>query len=279
MREAKKYRFQLRAFVSVLTMLSFVTLAISGTILFITPPGRIAHWTGWRFWGLTKAEWSSIHIWFALIFLFVAGIHIYYNWRPLVSYFKTRLTKKFSLRREWLFALVLCVGIFIGTLAELPPFSSLLAWDDQIKLGWADPQEEAPIPHAELLSLAELAKEINMDVNTMLDNLHKQALRAATPDSVVGDTAKAKGLTPNQFYKIAVGAPKRSGTGHTSGAGLGFGKLTLEEFCRQEKVQLDIALETLQNAGIEAQPDMKLRDIALNNNRKPYQILEIIKGI
>jgi uncharacterized protein DUF4405 len=69
MSEPKTYRFQFRALVSVLTTVSFVTLATSGIILFITPPGRIAHWTGWRFWGLTKTQWSSVHIWFALLFV------------------------------------------------------------------------------------------------------------------------------------------------------------------------------------------------------------------
>lgn len=279
MSESKKYRFQFRALVSVLTTASFVTLATSGIILFITPPGRIAHWTGWRFWGLTKEQWSSTHIWFASIFLLAAGIHIYYNWRPLLNYFKNRLTKKFSLRWEWVVALVVCLGVFIGTLTEIPPFSSFIAWDEQIKLSWAEKEDEAPIPHAELLRLAELANEVKMDVHTMIDNLQKQNISAATPDSVVGELAKAHRLTPNQLYKIAVGAPKRSGLGNTTGPGMGLGKLTLQEFCQKENLKLETALQKLQAAGIDAQPDMKLRDIALKNNRKPYQILEIIKGV
>jgi len=188
----------------VLTTLSFVTLAISGIILFITPPGRIAHWTGWRFWGLTKTQWSSVHIWFALLFVVAGGAHIYYNWRPLLNYFQSRLTKKVSFRFEWIIALVVCLGAFVGTLAEIPPFSSFIAWDEEIKLSWVEPEEVAPIPHAELLSLAELATEASLE--------------------------------------------------------------------------LEVTLERLRKAGLNAQPDMKLRDIALKHNRKPYEILEIVKG-
>ena len=49
-----------RGLVSVLTLTSFLVLAFTGCILFVTPPGRVANWTGWTMLGLTKHEWGAL---------------------------------------------------------------------------------------------------------------------------------------------------------------------------------------------------------------------------
>jgi len=93
-------RFQWRAFVSVTSMLSFLGMSVTGVALFVTPPGRIAHWTGWTLSGLTKDQWVALHIWFSIVFLVAAAFHLYLNWKPLVSYFKNRARRTFALRWE-----------------------------------------------------------------------------------------------------------------------------------------------------------------------------------
>ena len=84
-------RFALRAMTSVLLTCSFVMLLVSGYVLFIAPPGRIANWNGWN----------------------VAG-------------FKHRHTRRIAFRLEWAVALLICFGVFAGTRAGVVPFSSLL---------------------------------------------------------------------------------------------------------------------------------------------------------
>jgi succinate dehydrogenase hydrophobic anchor subunit len=108
MNDAKSGTFSGRGFTSVASAVCFVALAVTGGVLFVTPPGRVAHWTGWRLLGLTKDQWGALHIWFALLFLIASGFHIWLNWRPLLSYFKSRLTRRFALRREWTLALAMC---------------------------------------------------------------------------------------------------------------------------------------------------------------------------
>ena len=51
---------RIRGFVSLLTALSFLIMAVSGLILFIVPEGRIANWHDWRFLGLTKNQWGDM---------------------------------------------------------------------------------------------------------------------------------------------------------------------------------------------------------------------------
>ena len=44
----RRRRFALRAMTSVLLTCSFAMLLVSGYVLFIAPPGRIANWNGWK---------------------------------------------------------------------------------------------------------------------------------------------------------------------------------------------------------------------------------------
>ena len=40
---------------SFLTLSGFILMTVTGIVLFFEPEGRIAYWTNWTFWGLTKS--------------------------------------------------------------------------------------------------------------------------------------------------------------------------------------------------------------------------------
>ena len=83
--------------------------------------------------GLRKSDWGGLHIWFGTLFLTMTALHVFFNWRPLVSYFKNRVTRSVGFRKEWAVAASLCVLVFAGTRAGVPPFSTLLAWNEEVK--------------------------------------------------------------------------------------------------------------------------------------------------
>jgi len=136
MEQNSNMKFNWRAFFSVLSALSFIGMVFTGVILFVIPPGRIANWSGWTLLGLTKHQWVGLHDWFSIIFIVASIFHVYLNWKALVSYFKNKVNKAFALRIEWAFALVICCVVFIGTLVDIKPFSSLLVWNENIKHSW-----------------------------------------------------------------------------------------------------------------------------------------------
>ena len=291
-----KKQFNWRSFISVLTALSFIGMAFTGVILFVVPPGRIANWTGWTLIGLTKNEWISLHDWFSIIFVAASVIHLYLNWKPFVSYFKSKATKAFALRGEWAAALVVCAVIFAGSLSDIRPFSSLLAWNESIKHSWESPQQRAPIPHAELMSLGELAKQVpDVDLETMLGNLKAAGIKAESGDIVLGELAEAYNMTPVRLYNIALGqsgpgrgyggrgggggqyAESEDGGGHGGGPGRGFGKMTLKQYCEQMGLDVNTAVKKLQDAGIKTGPDMTIRGIADSAGKHPSEIRDIIE--
>jgi hypothetical protein len=222
MENNRNIKFNWRAFFSVLSALSFIGMVFTGVILFVVPPGRIANWTGWTIIGLTKHQWIGLHDWFSIIFIAASVFHVYLNWKALVSYFKNKVSKAFALRIEWAFALVICGIVFLGTLGDIKPFSALLAWNENIKQSWDSPQQRAPIPHAELLSLTELSEQVrDVSLETILSNLKSHGIDVTSPDVVLGELAEANNMTPAQLYNIALGqaGPGRGQGGHGRGQG------------------------------------------------------------
>ncbi|MFX0200955.1 MAG: DUF4405 domain-containing protein [Candidatus Hodarchaeota archaeon] len=309
MEKNSKMQFNWRAFFSVLSALSFIGMVFTGVILFVVPPGRIANWTGWTIIGLTKHQWIGLHDWFSIIFIFASVFHIYLNWKALVSYFKNKMSKAFALRIEWALALVICCIVFLGTLVEIKPFSSLMVWNENIKHRWDSPQRQAPIPHAELLSLAELAEQVrDVSLETILSNLKLRGIEVESPDVVLGELAEAHNMTPAQLYDIALGqagpgqrggrhgeggrgfggpggrteenadTQADSGTEHVRGGVIrGIGQMTLKSYCEQTGLDLNEAVKKLQNAGLKAGPEMTIRSIADTAGVHPSEIRNLLE--
>ena len=310
-------QFNWRAFVAVLTALSFIGMTFTGVILFVVPPGRIANWTGWTLLALTKHQWIGLHVWFSIIFVVASAFHVYLNWRAFISYFKNKVSKTFALRAEWTLALVICGVVFLGTLADITPFSSLLAWNENIKHSWDSPLQRAPIPHAELLTLTELADQVRgVDLETLLTNLKARGIEVESPDVVLGKLAEAYNMTPARLYDIALGQAGR-GRGHggpgqgggrdgqvrrgaggpggrpdqyadtqadagadhdQGGPGRGFGWMTLKEYCGRVGLDVNTAVKKLQDAGFKADPDMTIRGVADTAGVHPSKIRTLLEN-
>lgn len=290
MAEQQRKAFNGRAFVSTLTGVSFIGMSITGIILFVVPPGRVANWTGWTIFGLTKDQWQGLHIWWSLIFMVAAGAHLYYNWWPLVSYFKSKVGTMRMSHWEWILSVVICILVSVATVAGLRPFSSLLEWNEAIKYSWDEQTRRAPIPHAELMTLTELTQQVEgITVETMIENLAAHDIGAESPDQVVGDLAAAHNVTPEQLYRMATGQPAHGfgpggGRGAGGGAdlgggggGRGFGRMTLAQYCDQAGIETEAALEKLKQEGITATETTTIREIANATNLHPSAIRNLLE--
>lgn len=276
---------------SVLSAASFVILVLSGVILFVSPPGRIANWTNWNILSLTKKDWIALHIGFSTLFLLVTVFHLVFNWRPLVSYFKDRLTRRVGFRWEWLVALAICGGLYAGTCARVPPFSTLLAFNERVKERWDRPRERAPIPHAELLTLAELAQKAGVEMAVVASRFQAKGITGFSPDIVVQELADTNRRSAQEIYQAMLAEPARggggAGQGHGQGQGRGGfggggggpGRKTLTQFCADEGIELKAALARLEAKGLKASADLTMREIAVNNGyTRPYELMDIIRG-
>lgn len=303
-----KPRFMWRAMTSVFIAASFLLLLISGTVLFVSPPGRVANWGNWRMFGLTKHEWTGVHTWFAAVFVLTAVFHLIFNFRPLMNCFRDRLTRRIGWRWEWVVAVAFCGGVFAGVQTGIPPFSTLLSFGERVKRSWEDTRGAAPLPHAELLSFKELSSQAKVPYETAVERLEARGFKGILPETIVQDLAQTNQVSAQRLYEIIQGQREGSrgaggrgsgkagesgveakkGAGHGPGGGRGgFGKgggggagwQTLAQYCSSKGIALTNAAARFQAKGIKFTADRTLRDIALDNGYdRPYEILNILSG-
>ena len=298
-----------RALTSVFIAASFLLLLIRGAVLFVSPPGRVANWSNWRMIGLTKHDWSGVHTWFAAVFVLTTLFHLIFNFRPLVNYFRDRLTRRLGWRWEWVAALALCVVVFAGAQTRIPPFSTLLSWGESVKQSWEDNRVAAPIPHAELLGLKELASQAKVPYETVVERLEARGFKGIRPEAIVQDVAQTNQVSAQRLYEIIQGqrggggggrgpgggkaeesgaqaekgAGRGTGGGHGGGGkgggpGGGPGWMTLADYCSSKGIELTNASARLQAKGIKFTPGQTLREIALSNGYdRPYELLNVLQ--
>ena len=117
-------------------------MSYTGVILYIAPHGRIAKWIDWHFLGLDKTQYQELHITSMVTFLVFGILHIYYNWKPIISYMKDS-TKKISFtKKEFLIALLLNILFIVGTLTSIQPFKGFIDMGETIKEIWGESSTE-----------------------------------------------------------------------------------------------------------------------------------------
>lgn len=119
-------KFRFRGFTSLTLTFSFIVMTVTGLVLYVVPPGRIANWIDWRILGMSKEQWGAMHTIFSFLFVIFSIIHIIYNWRTFLTYLKDRIRKTYALKAELAASLILAVIVFAGTLYEIPPFSTTM---------------------------------------------------------------------------------------------------------------------------------------------------------
>ncbi len=272
----RKGRFSWRAFVSLYITWSSLILLISGVILYIAPAGRVAKWTHISLLGLEKEEWQAIHTIFSFLFVIASGFHLFYNWKPFISYLKDRFKQTFALRKELYATSFLTLAIFVLTLWNVPPFSTVMDIGEYFTESWENEQTEPPIPHAEELSIAELAKTVQLPTQEIIQNLKRQNIEA-TPEMIVKEVAEKYDLTPSELFEKMKVNPVQKQESISSLAGKGYGRMKLADICQDINLPLDSALARLQKFKIEANGEMILRDVAKQYDKKPIDLLNIMQ--
>ena len=124
------------------------------------------------------------------------AFHLGFNWRALLHYVGARLADGLRLRRELALAAAVVLAVAGLTLADLPPFSSVMALGERAKSAWSAGGGEPPVPHAELLILERLAATTQIPLDRVLANLEAAGLTGAGPKVTIAALASAHRLTP-----------------------------------------------------------------------------------
>jgi hypothetical protein len=277
MASGRRQPFYWRAFVTFYVVFSFVALAISGLVLFISPPGRIANWSQWRLAALVKADWQAVHTVFALLFLAAAAVHVYFNWRVILNYVRRKAGEGLNRGRELALASAVGGAILASTIVGVPPFSTIMAVGETVKNSWSDPASEPPVPHAEEWTVAKFAETNKMTVDQAMENLRQANMAAPAPEVTLQSLATTYETTPRTVYLKALGTAKGASAPPSEGGG--FGRKTVGELCRESNIPVETGLGRLRQAGFaDATAGSNLRQLATANGRRPIDVVQVIRG-
>jgi hypothetical protein len=300
---------KIRRVISLTVFLSFIALALSGIMLFVSPQGRVAYWAGWKLFGLSKEEYSAIHTTVMILFLVVGIWHIVLNWKPIVGYLKDRTRTVSFTRPEFLAALGLTLVFLLGPLLDLPPFSLYLDAGEEVKAYWEASSGSPPWGHAEENSLQRFCRGMedyerleNQRMVVLHCNLALEALRSAGME-VEGlsqrllEIAEVNGTTPQALAQIIVSVARpmtpdemaaRQPRGGAAGEEAvqetyhqpcsGLGRMTMAEYAQEYGYDLEEILAILRRAGLELDSETRLREEATRLGTDPEGLIRILNG-
>lgn len=276
---------KVRKMVSLISVVSFVVMIVTSIILFVVPQGRVAYWADWRLWGLSKEQWGDIHINTGFLFLITLGLHLYYNWKPFVSYLKNKAKALKIFTKEFNVALFIVILVGVGTWMEIPPFRTVLAISDHFKDAGAVKYGEPPYGHAELSSLKTFTKKMSLDLEESVQRLGKAGLSVESESQTLSEIAKMNQKTPQQIYLAIEPAKLKSDEQPMQEYALpqnpppGIGNRTLADICSLYNLSIKKILRGLKDAEINATEEMTIKKIAEENRKSPTDIYEELKAL
>jgi len=265
---------------------SLVLETVSGIVLYIVPPGRIANWTNWKLWGFTKQEWGAIHTIFGYVFLIFAVIHLVYNWKVILFYIKKKVKTGLKMRLELTVSVVVALLILVATYTAIPPFGTIMDIGEDLKNSWDESRAEPFQPHAEDLTFRDFTERINMPLAEARRILEKTGIKIEDDAAVMKDIAAEHHVAPSHIYDLLTrhtAAPGEKGAARSSSAdlgrtGRGYGWKTIEQASREEGVLPGAAIEALYSQGITARKSDVVRTLAEKNGKKATDIVNIIRS-
>jgi hypothetical protein len=269
-------KFHWKVFVSFYVVFSFLTLAVSGIVLYIAPPGRVANWSIWTIGALSKAQWQAVHTIFSFLFIVAAGFHLFFNWKVLMAYLRSKLVVGLRMKRELASATAAGLLLLTASIAGLPPFSAITTLGEEVKNSWSTSATEPPLPHAELLSVEKLAETVKLPTETIVANLTRHGIPVESTSLTVGQLAERHNLSPQQVYQKIQSDDAKPKVSVLQGGG--WGRMTVEQLCERSGITVGTGLERLRAQGIEATATSSLRDLGSAIQKSPIDVARVIAG-
>lgn len=192
----------IRKITSLTMLISFVLCILTSVILYIIPHGRIAFWSHWKLWGLSKTQWGELHLNLGILLLLAGFLHVYYNWKPITAYLKNQSKQMKVFTVNFNIALILTLIAGLGTYFQIPPMSTIINISESIKDKASIKYGEPPYGHAELSSLKKFVKKADLDLSKSIRLLRQAGIQFENETQTINDIAKKNNLTPKQVYEI-----------------------------------------------------------------------------
>lgn len=270
--------FKWRVFISVSLTLTFLVMMVTGIVLYVSPPGRVANWSNWQLLGLSKKGWQNQHVVFGFSFIVLSIFHLFViNWKAFLSYLKSKASRGSSNPVEIIVAVTLFIVLFGGTMNHLAPFEQLILLGDRLSGSWENKSTAPPVPHAETLSLNELGllPAVAAPGSELVQKLQKSGVKVHDASQTLQQIASDNRMEVMKLYRMIV--TERASP--TFSEKTGWGKKTLREAADSAGVTPLALQQALAQQGLKATPDELLRDIAQRHGMSASKLIQKIEAI
>lgn len=268
----------MRKTISLIALFSFCLLLLTSVVLYIVPQGRVAYWANWQLWGLSKTSWSELHINLGLLFVIVGIWHTLLNWSALMNYLRRARQGVCSVHGA--LAVVVTLGVTLGTLFHLPPLDWVLKANTALKNRAALKYGEPPYGHAELSSLKMLVRNTGLSLDEVLMRAAQAKLTGVAPDRSVEQIAADNQLSPQQLFELI--QPRLAAGEFPALPSLppaGLGRNSLAQICATYGLDCSVLSRQLAEHGLEVTAEMTLKQIAADHDKNPIEVYELIRQL
>lgn len=192
---------KLRKTISLTAFVSLFFVFLTSIVLYLVPHGRIAYWADWRLAGLSKEQWTAIHINIGIVFVLSLFFHVYYNWRPLTAYMKNKAKNIRIFTGEFNLALSIVLFFVLSAYFEFPPASWIMNINDSIKQAAETTYGSPPYGHAELSSLRVFTRKMGLDLEQSKAALQKAGFVVETEEQTLKQISRANNVAPRDLYR------------------------------------------------------------------------------
>ncbi len=266
----------MRKVTSLTALLSFLLLMVTSIVLYIVPAGRVAYWSNWQLWGMTKDQWGAVHINLGFLFFIAIVLHTYYNWQAVMSYMKNKARQFRMFTLDFNISVVVTLVVFFGTLAGIPPMSTVIdlgaTISEKANLAYGEP----PYGHAELSPLADFVYKVKADLEASIAKLESASIHVVDNNEPVGELAERSGVSPQRIYEIIKPPSVGGAAAMPEEAPGGTGQRKLSVLCSMYKLDVMTVVSGLAAQGITATPEQTIKEIAVAAGQDPHGVYALI---
>ena len=189
-----------------------LTLAFSGLILLITsivlyvgPPGHVGHFSPWRLLGLSKHYWGVLHLNSGILFCLAMIIHVYFNWKPLISYLRKGARNKIPYL-PLVASLVLTAYVCVGACYEASPMGQIMDFARKLKMAAVRQYGSPPYGTSAAYPIGTIAAYMGWNVETALQGLAERNIVVGSPAEPLREVARNNGTKIGSLLDIMAGA-------------------------------------------------------------------------
>ncbi len=180
---------------------SFIIMSITGVVLYFVPKGKVAYWADWHIFGLSKSQYGDLHTTSMVTFLIFGILHIYYNWKPIVSYLKDKSKKISFTKKEFLIAFGINLVFVVGTLYMVQPFKGFLDMQTAIKNHWTKEYGLPPYGHAEETKLKRFCFKMDIDYEAASIVLKENGIKFKADETLLS-IGQNNNISPSAIYEL-----------------------------------------------------------------------------